>query len=127
MKSSFKYTLGDCFMYAIRTFIAGSLLAAALSTAFATPLPKEEKEGFVKSFVPSCLTKQRKSPLSKYMTESQLHEYCYCAANRATDFISVEDFGRMIQTKDMEPMRSSVEAAGNYCIQVLSKKWGYSK
>ena len=113
-------------MHTIYRFITILLLSAVVPIAFATPLPKETRDEFVTSFVTSCLTKQRQDPLSKYMTESQLSQYCYCSANRATDFITLEDLGRMLQTKNMEHLRTSVEAAGKYCIQVLMKKWGYS-
>jgi hypothetical protein len=60
---------------------------------------------------------------SKYLTENQLSD-CYRAANRAR--ISSEDLGRMLQSKSMEHLRPSVEAAGHYWAQVLMKKWGYT-
>lgn len=103
------------------------VLLVVVHNASATPLPKETKVDFVKSFAKSCLVKQHQNPLSKYMAESQLNEYCDCSANRATDFITLEDLGLFMKTKNMEPMRPHLEAAGEYCTQVLMKKWGYTK
>lgn len=105
-------------------FISVILFSVAFA-AEGTPLSEQTKKDFIKVGVQTCLAKQRQDPLSKYMTESQLSEYCNCAMTRAYDFITLEDVGRMLQTKSNAHLVPVMETASNYCVQVLMKKWGY--
>lgn len=76
---------------------------------------------FIKSGVQSCLVKQRQDPMSKYMTEAQLNEYCNCAMTRVSYLITLEDVGR----ESNAHLVPAMETASKYCIQMLGKKWGY--
>ncbi len=107
--------------------IISLIFSGVAFAAQGTPMPEQTKRDFIKSGVQSCLVKQRQDPMSKYMTESQLIDYCNCAMTRASDFITLEDIGRVLQTKSNAHLVPVMETAGNYCIQMLMKKWGYTK
>jgi hypothetical protein len=103
------------------------VLSALTFAAQGSPLPEQIKRDFIKSGVRSCLVNQRQDPLSKYLKESQLNEYCNCAMTRASDFITLEDIRRVLQTKSHVHLVPVMETAGNYCSQMLIKKWGDTK
>lgn len=105
--------------------IISLILYFVVFAAQGTPMPEQTKRDFIKSGVQSCLVKQRQDPMSKYMTESQLSEYCNCVMTRASDFITLEDVGLVLQTKSNTHLVPAMETASNYCTQMLLKKWGY--
>lgn len=94
-------------------------------TVYGTPMPEQYRTNFIKGSVQSCLTTMQNAPLSKHLTDVQRSEYCNCAMTRAADAISLEDLQRVIQTKSNEHIQPVMQASGNYCMGMLSKKWGY--
>ena len=94
-------------------------------TAYGAPMPEQYRTNFIKGSVQSCLTTMQNAPLSKHLTDVQRIEYCNCAVTRAADAISLEDLQRVIQTKSNEHLQPVMQASGNYCMGMLSKKWGY--
>ncbi len=111
----------------MRKLIVSFILSGVAVTSQGTTMPDQTKRVFIKEGVQTCLVKQRQDPMSKYMAESQLSEYCNCAMTRASDVITLEDLGRGLQTKSYAHLAPVMETAGNYCIQKLLKKWGYTK
>lgn len=111
----------------MRRFILALVLVAASNIALATPLSEQEKKDFVRVSVTSCLAKQREDRMSKYTSDSQKNEYCYCYGKKVAELVSIEDVGRVFQTKSIESMRPSIDAATTYCVQRLTKEWGFAK
>lgn len=81
-----------------------------------TPLTQAMKNDFVNGEVPSCVAKQRKSPVNKNIGDTQVVEYCNCAMKRAADLMTAEDMRYAMQTQDYEKLRPIIEAAGNQCL-----------
>lgn len=107
--------------------IMSLLLSWVAATAQATPMSEQNKKDFIRSGIKTCFVKQRQDdPLSEVLTDSQVNEHCGCVMTRATDFITLEDLGRMLKTKDNTHLTPIMETASDYCIQVLSKKWGWA-
>ena len=94
-------------------------------TVYGTPMPEQYRVNFIKGSVQSCLTTMQNAPLSKHLTDVQRSDYCNCAMARAADTISIEDLQRVVQTKSNKHLQPVMEASGNYCMGMLSKKWGY--
>ncbi|MDR2111488.1 MAG: hypothetical protein LBQ62_00025 [Candidatus Accumulibacter sp.] len=111
----------------MRKLILFLILSGVAIASQGTPMPEQTRKDFISSGTRSCLAKQRQDPMSEYMTESQRSEYCQCVMTRASEFITLEDLKRFLQTKSNAHFVPIVENAADYCIQMLVKKWGYLK
>jgi hypothetical protein len=60
------------------------------------------------------------------MGDSQIKEFCACTMSKAADLISLEEVNLMRQKKIQSVIGPAVAKGGQYCIKLLSEKWGYS-
>jgi hypothetical protein len=98
------------------------LTGLGLTTANGTPIPEPTKADFLRATVRTCMVKQRQSTLTRYLTDAQVNEYCNCSGARVLQFINLEDLERMMQTRSNVPLLPIIEAAGDYCTDMLAKK-----
>ena len=89
--------------------------------------PEKNRASYVSSFIRDCVKKQHEDAFSKYMTETQINEYCSCTAERIVATIPMDDFGKAFQAQDFGPLRPRQQAASDYCNEGLAKKWAREK
>lgn len=98
------------------------------ASAEENPLPSEElKTAFIKKGAESCIAKQKQAPVSSLFSDEQNSQYCFCVMTRSMDLITLEDMARVAETHNFTALRPIAEIAGNYCSQMLMRKWGYIK
>ena len=94
------------------------------AAATSTPLTTQQRVDFIKTSTGSCVEKQKEDPRSKAYSDEQLTDYCNCYSVKMADVVSYEDLLRAGQTKDVEFLRKSIDAASETCGEIMSKKWG---
>lgn len=86
-----------------------------------------EKEAVRRSeiFMPSCLQKQKRDPITKNnFSELQLEEYCGCVAKLLSESVTAEDMVYANKHRKLDHIKTNIDAAGQYCATILIKKEG---
>ncbi len=89
-----------------------------------TALSEKDRNEFIRQGIPSCINGQKKQPIAKFIDQSDIEYYCKCTMTRSTDFITLEDLGKIFQSKSFDHLKPIIEISGAYCTKVLMKKWG---
>lgn len=90
--------------------------------------PEKSRETFLGSFTRDCLAKRHQDIFSKrYWTETQMQEFCDCSSERIMQTTTMEDFGKAFQTQDYSAIQPKAQAASEFCIDGLSKKWARAR
>ncbi len=89
-----------------------------------TYLSDKDKDEFIRRGVPACVANQKKHPTAKFIDPKDMEFYCTCTMTRSTDFLTIEDLGRVFQNKSFEHLKPIMELTGSYCMKVVLKKWG---
>lgn len=94
-----------------------------IPSAYATPMSKEDRDGYINSSFKSCLSDEFKAYMGKHYKESDLIKYCRCSAERSADNITSEMLQQYVQTKNQSIFIPAIESSGNYCFDhILENK-----
>jgi len=85
---------------------------------FAVGLSERDKMDFVRSEIPSCISKQTSGRNLDSKAAQGVKMYCECHANRMARTLSVEDLN-LAMKGDYSALQRKVNSAREYCINRL--------
>ena len=96
------------------------------SICFSSDLSYTAQINFEKTFIDSCIEKQKKNELNKNFEDWQIGLYCDCSARRVSEKITKKELAYVIKNKNFpESLFNKMNNAGSSCIMELMKDWGY--